>query len=399
MLFDFMSPTVAEEVGPWMEGGKELNLPLDWTILCDSVSRVNVASLDIFTFDLKKLRGLTSQKILEYIKGTLMTPNLPEGVQAPPLPCYVWRYENLRVPAPAEAPVPNEPTKVSTSRKRKAKVVGVAKPSKKAKTAHAPEATQPKPKRASAAKDSAFVDYGIGAGPSARRFSQQEKLFGASCHPAEGRFSPSTIQAAEGEAQAAKFTFPRQFSYDAMGYDPMAFHRALAPGNIGGTSRGDQPAVAPLHLSNDGTSFLNVQSMQESFGHATETTASSLATSATTFDSNVDFFSDAYQEAYPSTGALKFLALDTIPPIPWQRVVSSSGAISSRGPGTNGADLQRQALEAEGVETTVGRTGDLRVNMTTYGWFPEVGTIDIGVPVHDDADEDEEQGGDASGDE
>ncbi|THH27907.1 hypothetical protein EUX98_g6280 [Antrodiella citrinella] len=144
MLFDFMSPTVAEEVGPWMEGGKELNLPLDWTILCDSVSRVNVASLDIFTFDLKKLRGLTSQQVLE---GNLMTPNLPEGVQAPPLPCYVWRYENLQVHAQVEAPAPNEPTEASTSRKRKAKVDGVAKRSKMVKTEQAPDATHSKRKQ------------------------------------------------------------------------------------------------------------------------------------------------------------------------------------------------------------------------------------------------------------
>ncbi|KAH8091768.1 MGMT family protein [Cristinia sonorae] len=73
--------------------------------------------------------------------------------------------------------------------------------------------------------------------------------------------------------------------------------------------------------------------------------------------------------------ALKFIAPNTAPPIPWQRVLSSSGAISSRGPGTNGADLQREALEAEGVEVTVGRTGDLRVSLGTFGWFPEVGVL------------------------
>ena len=72
--------------------------------------------------------------------------------------------------------------------------------------------------------------------------------------------------------------------------------------------------------------------------------------------------------------ALKFIAPNTLPPITWQRVLASSGTISSRGPGTSGADIQRQALEAEGVEVTTGRSGDLRVNLTTYGWFPEVGT-------------------------
>ncbi|THU96820.1 MGMT family protein [Dendrothele bispora CBS 962.96] len=64
--------------------------------------------------------------------------------------------------------------------------------------------------------------------------------------------------------------------------------------------------------------------------------------------------------------ALKWASLDTIP---WQRVVGSSGAISSRGPGTNGAQRQREALEAEGVEVTVGRTGDFRVDLQTFGWW------------------------------
>lgn len=80
-----------------------------------------------------------------------------------------------------------------------------------------------------------------------------------------------------------------------------------------------------------------------------------------------------------------------MPAIPWQRVLSSSGVISSRGPGTDGANTQRQALEAEGVEVAVGRSGDLRVNLGEYGWFPEVGTVDIGVDVvHDGESGDEE---------
>jgi len=58
--------------------------------------------------------------------------------------------------------------------------------------------------------------------------------------------------------------------------------------------------------------------------------------------------------------------------IPWQRVISSSGQISSRGPGTEGAQRQREALEAEGVEVTDsvgGATG--RVSFREYGWFPD----------------------------
>ncbi|KAJ7593082.1 MGMT family protein [Mycena floridula] len=82
--------------------------------------------------------------------------------------------------------------------------------------------------------------------------------------------------------------------------------------------------------------------------------------------------------------ALKFLPEDN--DLPWHRVISSSGTISSRGPGTSldGAQLQREALEAEGVEVTVGRTGELRVNLMTWGWFPSP------ADVENDLEEDEE---------
>ncbi|KAG8926765.1 hypothetical protein FRC03_005190 [Tulasnella sp. 419] len=66
--------------------------------------------------------------------------------------------------------------------------------------------------------------------------------------------------------------------------------------------------------------------------------------------------------------ALKFLPANT--QIPWQRVISSSGAISSRGPGTDGAARQRAALEDENVEVEEGRTGEFRVDLRRYGWFP-----------------------------
>ncbi|KLO05814.1 MGMT family protein [Schizopora paradoxa] len=67
--------------------------------------------------------------------------------------------------------------------------------------------------------------------------------------------------------------------------------------------------------------------------------------------------------------ALKFLDVNS--DIPWQRVVSSSGKISSRGPGTNGAQRQREALEDEGVEVRVTRENEFSVNFATYGWFPD----------------------------
>lgn len=69
--------------------------------------------------------------------------------------------------------------------------------------------------------------------------------------------------------------------------------------------------------------------------------------------------------------ALKLLDPGHNPPLPWHRVISSSGAISSRGPGTNGAERQRQALEEEDIQVVVGRTGDLKVDLKVYGWFPD----------------------------
>jgi len=68
--------------------------------------------------------------------------------------------------------------------------------------------------------------------------------------------------------------------------------------------------------------------------------------------------------------ALKWLSPDTTPPVPWHRVISSAGTISSRGPGTQGAQRQRDVLEAEGVEVTVSRTGEFRIDLRAWGWFP-----------------------------
>ncbi|KAF9265638.1 MGMT family protein [Marasmius fiardii PR-910] len=84
--------------------------------------------------------------------------------------------------------------------------------------------------------------------------------------------------------------------------------------------------------------------------------------------------------------ALKFADPGVNPPLPWQRVVGSSGAISSRGPGTNGAQRQREALEGEGVEVTVGRTGEFKIDLRTYGWFPN--SVEINGPQDHSDDED-----------
>jgi methylated-DNA-protein-cysteine methyltransferase-like protein len=75
--------------------------------------------------------------------------------------------------------------------------------------------------------------------------------------------------------------------------------------------------------------------------------------------------------------ALKYLSPAADPPVPWQRVISSAGNISPRGPGTDGAQRQREALEAEDVEVRVGRANELLVDLAEYGWFPAPGTIRI----------------------
>jgi len=75
--------------------------------------------------------------------------------------------------------------------------------------------------------------------------------------------------------------------------------------------------------------------------------------------------------------ALKFLSPNAVPTVPWYRVISSSGVISSRGPGTDGARNQRDELEAEGVEVSTGRTGEMRVDFGRWGWFPQIGSVDL----------------------
>lgn len=68
--------------------------------------------------------------------------------------------------------------------------------------------------------------------------------------------------------------------------------------------------------------------------------------------------------------ALKFLGPDN--DVPWQRVVSSTGQISSRGAGTDGAERQRLELEGEGVQVV-----NMRVSWTEYGWFPENADLNV----------------------
>ena len=88
--------------------------------------------------------------------------------------------------------------------------------------------------------------------------------------------------------------------------------------------------------------------------------------------------------------ALKFLPEGT--DAPWQRVVSSTGKISSRGPGTEGAQRQREVLEAEGVEVRVTREGEFVVDWSVYGWFPERVDVNASNSTTDADDLDGEDG-------
>jgi methylated-DNA-protein-cysteine methyltransferase-like protein len=87
--------------------------------------------------------------------------------------------------------------------------------------------------------------------------------------------------------------------------------------------------------------------------------------------------------------ALKFLPSNTNPPIPWHRVIGASGTISSRGPGTTGAQRQRDALQAEGVDVTTGRNGEMRVNLNEFGWFPSITELNLPQAQHPDAEDDD----------
>ncbi|EGN95522.1 hypothetical protein SERLA73DRAFT_186574 [Serpula lacrymans var. lacrymans S7.3] len=67
--------------------------------------------------------------------------------------------------------------------------------------------------------------------------------------------------------------------------------------------------------------------------------------------------------------AVKFIS-HTTPPVPWYRVVSTSGIISVSGPST-----QQLALEKEGVRVRTGTVGESRVDLGKWGWYPLVGSL------------------------
>ena len=95
--------------------------------------------------------------------------------------------------------------------------------------------------------------------------------------------------------------------------------------------------------------------------------------------------------------ALKFLPSNTNPPIPWHRVIGASGTISSRGPGTTGAQHQRDVLQAEGVEVITGRNNEMRVNLREFGWFPSIEELNLPRRQDDeDGDDDDDEGSEAT---
>ena len=78
--------------------------------------------------------------------------------------------------------------------------------------------------------------------------------------------------------------------------------------------------------------------------------------------------------------------------------MSSSGTISSRGPGTEGARRQRDELEAEGVEVSTGRTGEIRIDFVRWGWFPQIGSVNLpgGIDVAGGSEQQDDVEGDTS---
>ncbi|KAM5343214.1 hypothetical protein ACJ41O_014180 [Fusarium nematophilum] len=56
--------------------------------------------------------------------------------------------------------------------------------------------------------------------------------------------------------------------------------------------------------------------------------------------------------------------------VPWQRVISSKGIISPRSQ-PEGSRTQAAALRAEGVQVTENAMGELSVDFSSYGWFPD----------------------------
>ncbi|PSN67450.1 DNA binding methylated-DNA--cysteine S-methyltransferase [Corynespora cassiicola Philippines] len=75
--------------------------------------------------------------------------------------------------------------------------------------------------------------------------------------------------------------------------------------------------------------------------------------------------------------------------VPWQRVINARGAISPRGP--SGAGRQATALRREGVQVGQGAMGEYTIDLSEYGWFPDVLPSEAGqVESSDGGDEEDE---------
>ncbi|UPK98237.1 hypothetical protein LCI18_009172 [Fusarium solani-melongenae] len=69
--------------------------------------------------------------------------------------------------------------------------------------------------------------------------------------------------------------------------------------------------------------------------------------------------------------------------VPWQRVINAKGMISPRSQ-PQGARTQATALEAEGVQVTTSALGELSVDFSEYGWFPETLPSEENENEHDE---------------
>ncbi|KAF7552916.1 hypothetical protein G7Z17_g3959 [Cylindrodendrum hubeiense] len=67
--------------------------------------------------------------------------------------------------------------------------------------------------------------------------------------------------------------------------------------------------------------------------------------------------------------------------VPWQRVINAKGIIS---PSRN----QAAALRAEGVEVSTSAMGELSVDFSEYGWFPDELPSEANDAANDEDEED-----------
>ncbi|KAF2006908.1 hypothetical protein P154DRAFT_517364 [Amniculicola lignicola CBS 123094] len=91
--------------------------------------------------------------------------------------------------------------------------------------------------------------------------------------------------------------------------------------------------------------------------------------------------------AAPSTDRTKKSATYNSSNVPWQRVINARGGIPPRGP--HGASRHAAVLRAEGVEVSEGSMGELTVDLSKYGWFPEMLPSETGQVESSDGEDEE----------